>query len=68
LDIDKETRAGSGYSVGLVWVFFGCHQSYDSNTDKVITTLYKQTAEFFAEVADELGCEYQHHLPFYQNS
>ena len=43
---------------------------YDSSADKAITKLHKQTAEFFAEFtkADELGCGYSHHLPFYQNS
>ena len=44
--------------------------TYDSSADKAITKLHKQTAEFFAEFtkADELGCGYSHHLPFYQNS
>jgi hypothetical protein len=43
---------------------------YDSNTDKAITKLHKNTAEFFAEAitTGEPGCEYQHHLSFYQKS
>jgi len=44
---------------------------YDSSADKAITKLHKQTAEFFADsanVANEPGCGYPHHLPFYQNS
>lgn len=41
---------------------------YDSTTDKSITRLHKQTAEFFVGVVQESGCEREHHVEFYQRS
>ena len=63
--------------MGWCWLILalgGCSlvtvSPYDGSADKAITKLHKQTAEFFAEStrADELGCGYSQHLPFYQNS
>ena len=41
---------------------------YDSTTDKAITRLHKQTAEFFVGVVQAEGCEYDRHLGFYHTS
>ena len=66
--------AENGLVLSILLALGGCSlvsiSSYDSSADKGITKLHKQTAEFFAEFtkADELGCGYSHHLPFYQNS
>lgn len=64
----------NGLVLAILLAVGGCSlvsiSPYDSSADKAITKLHKQTAEFFAEFtkADELGCGYSHHLPFYQNS
>ena len=66
--------AKNGLVLSILLALGGCSlvsiSPYDSSADKAITKLHKQTAEFFAEFtkADELGCGYSHHLPFYQNS
>jgi len=64
-----------GLVLAILLALGGCSlvatSPYDSSADKAITKLHKQTAEFFAEsakAADEPGCGYSHHLPFYQNS
>jgi len=64
----------NGLVLAILLAVGGCSlvsiSPYDSSADKAITKLHKQTAEFFAEStkADEPGCGYSHHLPFYQNS
>ena len=64
----------NGVVLAIILALGGCSSiaisPYDSSADKAITKLHKQTAEFFAEFtkADEPGCGYSHHLPFYPNS
>ena len=64
----------NGLMLAILLALSGCSLAsispYDNSADKAITKLHKQTAEFFVEFtkADELGCGYSHHLPFYQNS
>jgi hypothetical protein len=68
------TKCGIALTLAALSLLGGCSlvsiSPYDSNTDKAITKLHKNTAEFFAEVitTGEPGCEYQHHLSFYQKS
>jgi hypothetical protein len=68
------TKCGIALKVVALSLLGGCSlvsiSPYDSNIDKAITKLHKSTAEFFAEsiTTGEPGCEYQHHLSFYQKS
>ena len=41
---------------------------YDSSTDKALTRLHKQTAQFFIVVSDPAHCGYDDHLEFYHES
>jgi len=41
---------------------------YDSTTDKSITRLHKQTAEFFVGAVRANECAYEHHVDFYQRA
>ena len=41
---------------------------YDAGTDKNLTKLHKQTAQFFVAAANPIDCDYRHYFDFYQTS
>jgi len=41
---------------------------YDGKTDRALTKLHEQTAEFFVGAANPIDCEHNHYLDFYQQS